>query len=115
MVAELAADAPLAGAVRTPLDLWSLRQVYVGTGADPGKLTDRSRFPAAADITRHLLDHLVGALLGTSPPGRRCWDAEDAARWLSWPVHQFRHAEVHDHLARAEVVSGADRSPNPLP
>ncbi|GAA4856237.1 NACHT domain-containing protein [Saccharopolyspora cebuensis] len=78
------ADAPVAGAVRTPLDVWLLRQVYGGTGADPGELTDRSRFPAAADITRHLLDHLVGALLGASPRGRRRWDAEDAARWLSW-------------------------------
>ncbi len=82
-------DAPAARALTTPLDLWLLRRVYIDTGDDPAVLLDTGRFPAAEDITDHLLDHLVGASISG-------WDSGAALRWLSFLADHLREAKRHD-------------------
>lgn len=102
------AASPLAQALSTPLTLWLFRQVYIATGRDAVSLTDPARFPSAAAITRHLLDHLIEALIAANPPAwrgesddrisqpRRRWDADDASRWLGYLGSHLRRLDTQD-------------------
>ncbi|MEW2549260.1 NACHT domain-containing protein [Streptomyces sp. NPDC047002] len=86
-------DGVAASALGTPLSLWLARTVYARDGADPGELLDRSRFPDAVSVERHLLDALVPAVLraaarpqapGAPGPARRRWDPGAAERHLAF-------------------------------
>lgn len=97
-------NAPIAGALTTPLDLWLLRKVYVDTGADPVELLDTRRFPTAIDITDYLLDHLVQAAIATREPRHdgepfrpaRSWEPHAARRWLAFLADHLRILESRD-------------------
>ncbi|MCH6161723.1 NACHT domain-containing protein [Streptomyces marispadix] len=90
LLATLAADDghPVVRALSSPLMLWLTRTVYAGPGAAPGELLDRSRFPDAAAVERHLLDSLVPAVFPAGPAspdgprGARSRGPARAERWL---------------------------------
>jgi hypothetical protein len=90
---------PIAQALSTPLALWLLRKVYVDTRTSPAELFDTHRFPTTDTIIKHLLDHLVEALIRANPPRskgeehpfrpRHAWDPADAKRWLAFLAHHL--------------------------
>jgi hypothetical protein len=76
----------LSDALRTPLVLSLLRDVYGPTGP-VHELLDESRFPTASDIENHLLDHAITAAY-TPRPGHaspRYTVATATARCATWP------------------------------
>ncbi|GII86155.1 hypothetical protein Ssi03_41450 [Sphaerisporangium siamense] len=101
-----AGSAPaLASVAANPLGLWLIRMVYVVPNADPGPLLHD--FRDGGTLRRHLLDHLIDALLAARPPvpgqahggrhpgevgpelvsepfrPRRAWNAGQVRLWLS--------------------------------
>ncbi|MFI0405522.1 NACHT domain-containing protein [Actinomadura sp. 3N508] len=92
--------AALADVAATPLGLWLLRTVYLTPRADPGPLTDPTRFPTATDLQAHLFDQLIPALIAARPPNnnptepfrpRRRHDPDQARRWLGYLAHHLTH------------------------
>jgi hypothetical protein len=81
----------LSNALDTPLMLWLIYQVYVGTGRDPQGLADIERFPDPDAIRSHLFNNLIPALIESYPPdsklpGRpeRNWNTVKVRRWLEY-------------------------------
>ena len=76
----------LSDALSTPLGLSLLRDVYGPTGP-VDELLDASRFPIAADIENHLLDHAITAAYTPRPghptPGYSVATAERTLRYLA--------------------------------
>jgi hypothetical protein len=79
--------------IATPLGLWLLRTVYIGTSANPEELLDPTRFPDAKALRAHLFGQVVGALIKTRTPSkdpadlfrpRRLHNPKDVARWLGY-------------------------------
>ncbi|MEO3808532.1 hypothetical protein ABGB17_05970 [Sphaerisporangium sp. B11E5] len=102
----------LATAVSTPLGLWLIRTVYIGTGADPSPLVGPLGEDHAA-LRAHMMDHLVPALLQARPPSaeaadhfrpRRRWDPVAVRRYLRYLARVFPPDVTRDiawwHLAR---------------
>ncbi|MFI5690058.1 NACHT domain-containing protein [Streptomyces sp. NPDC051636] len=88
--------AALADLAATPLGLWLLRTVYVTPGADPAPLLDPDHFRDSPALRAHLLDHLVGSLITTRPPGEHPTevfrpstrhDPDQVRRWLGFLAH----------------------------
>lgn len=102
-------NAPLARALATPLTLWLVRRVYVDTGTDPAPLLSPGRFATPGQITDHLFDHLVHAVITANRPHRRAdaqphhpfrphrsWAPEDARRWLSFLADHLHSGDTTD-------------------
>ncbi|MEU2612006.1 hypothetical protein ABZ570_10545 [Micromonospora sp. NPDC007271] len=100
---------PLATALSTPLTLWLLRSVYVGTRQDPTPLADPARFPTPLSITHHLIDNLVEATFAARRPAeangehvdnlfrpRRRWGWRKAREWLAYLAVQLDERNVRD-------------------
>ncbi len=101
--------APLTRALATPLTLWLVRRVYVDTGTDPAPLLSPGRFTTPGEITDHLFDHLVQAVITTNRPQHladaqphhpfrphRSWAPEDARRWLSFLADHLDTGDTTD-------------------
>ncbi|MEW2360219.1 NACHT domain-containing protein [Spirillospora sp. NPDC029432] len=86
----------------SPLDLWLLRKTYIDTRADPAPLA----VLRPSELTGHLLDHVVEALITSNPPGeeddrhpfrpRRAWRPDRAERWLALLARGLDAAGEHD-------------------
>jgi hypothetical protein len=116
------ASGPLATALATPFTLWLIRQVYITARADPTPLLDRTRYPTAETIRRHLLDRLIPAVIAANPPSRRSgdtnahpfrprrhWEAEYACRWLgylarAYPSHDLAWWHLRDAATPRSVA-----------
>jgi hypothetical protein len=78
----------------TALNIALARSVYSVPGSTPAELADTTRFPAADDVQRYLLDELVRIAFPAEPvpakepdpPGRRprFWSPRRAPRWLGF-------------------------------
>lgn len=100
-------DSAIAQTLTTPLALWLFRKVYIDTRTDPSDLWNAVQFPTADLIGRHLLDHLVSALITTNPPRydsridhpfrpRRNWNSDNLQRWLGYLAHHLENRGTRD-------------------
>ncbi|MFT7841434.1 hypothetical protein Q5530_35315 [Saccharothrix sp. BKS2] len=97
---------PLARALRTPLDLWLLRVVYVDSNADPGRLADVAEFATPEAVRDHLIDNLVHALVSARRPGRhrpggrpaalRARSDRDVLRWPAFLASRHNAMKTRD-------------------
>ncbi|MGW3346010.1 NACHT domain-containing protein [Nonomuraea rubra] len=121
----------LAAVTATPLGLSLIRMVYILPNADPAPLLG----PLGQDpkaLRRHLLDHLIDALIRARPPTtdpgdpsdpflpRRSWDPGQARVWLShvaraltrhhtrdlswWTIARYTTSPAQRRLLRAMVA-----------
>ncbi|GAA2669255.1 MULTISPECIES: helix-turn-helix domain-containing protein [Actinosynnema] len=84
------ACADLTAVLGTPLMVVLARSVHGDTGEPPEALLDRTRFPSARELERHLLDRFVPTAYSPHAQGRRDWTPQRARRWLG---HLARHLE----------------------
>jgi hypothetical protein len=98
-----APDGPLAKTLSSPLMVWLVRSVYVGTDADPNELLNENLFPTQADLEGQLLNRLVPSLIGQAqrgPQGEgrriRDWNPERARRWLICIATQLDRLSTRD-------------------
>ena len=104
----------LAEVASTPLGLWLVRATYIAPGKDPSPLLDLGR-RTAPELTDHLCDQLIPALVGARPPAdapaqpfrpQHAWNPEQVDRWLTYLSRQLMLSgeDTHDvawwHLAR---------------
>lgn len=112
------AGRPVVRALSSPLMLWLTRTVYASAEASPGELLDRSRFPDAAAVERHLLDSLVPAVFADGPAApdeprsARSWGPARAERWLRFLAAHLERLGTREfawwrlHRARLPAVLG---------
>lgn len=92
---------PLVEALSTPLMVSLVRAVYaLDRAADPGELTDGTRFPTRAAIEEHLLDRLVETTFRANrdrpAPGVHPWNPEQARRWLVFLARHLHRRDTRD-------------------
>ncbi|MEU6407460.1 hypothetical protein [Microbispora sp. NPDC046933] len=86
----------LARTLTSPFTLWLLQATYIGTGAN---LADLNRLGTTAEVTDHLLERLVPALIATNRYGSAVpwpYRLEDVQRWLAFFARRLRAEETYD-------------------
>jgi NACHT domain len=90
-----------------PLNLWLLRNVYLGTGIESSILLREGKDWNSRSIENHLLDNLISSLIRTKQADattaqsrpfhpRRQWEPEKAAKWLSFLANHLQTENTHD-------------------
>ncbi|HZB32484.1 MAG TPA: hypothetical protein VE465_20165 [Streptosporangiaceae bacterium] len=90
-------DEPVAVALRSPLMVWLVREVYRTPDRDPHMLFDRFRFPHADAVMRHLLGALVPVVYNEQTPGgRAAYPPERALNWLAFLANHMATEQTRD-------------------
>jgi hypothetical protein len=91
-------DEPVAVALRSPLMVWLVREVYRRPDRDPMALFDRSRFPHTDAVVRHLLGALVQAVYDEQTlGGRTAYTPPARARnWLAFLANHMAAEQTRD-------------------
>lgn len=98
----------LARSLRTPLDLWLLKAIYITPDRDPTPILDRQTLPSTHEIRRHLFENLIPELMRRSlsednkayrmrKPGetRSKFDnPEKSMRYLSYVAYLMQRAKT---------------------
>lgn len=75
---------PISQALRSPVWLTLVRQIYAELGSDPAELFDRHRFPTSGTITRHLQERVATAFYTDASTESQRWRPDRSERYLAY-------------------------------